>query len=286
MPICALQSDFYRSNRPRVTLTLTQREAELATRSFSTPKPTAAERWYLEPMPELHLHAERGEVAPFVLLPGDPDRARLIAETFFSAPRLYTNYRGLLGYTGSYEGAEVSVQTTGMGCPSLAIVTEELIRLGAKTLVRVGTAGIVAEAVSPGDLIVAHAAVPRDGTTRMYLGGDVCAPAASFAVTRALADAAPDAHVGLIQTEDAFYASRPEDVAGLQERGVLAVEMEASALFLLGQLRGVETGCALVASNRIGDATFIDPAFLRERVLTMARAALEAGLELSRRENA
>ncbi len=237
-------------------------------------------------MPELHIYAERGEVAPFVLLPGDPNRARLIAETFFTAPRLYTDYRGLLGYTGSYGGAEVSVQTTGMGCPSLAIVVEELVRLGAKTLVRVGTAGIVANTVVPGDLIVAQASVPRDGTTRMYLGGDVCAPSASFAVTRALVDAAPGAHVGLIQTEDAFYASRPEDVARLRERGVLAVEMEASALFLLGQLRGVQTGCALVASNRIGDTTFIDPAFLRERVLGMARAALEAGLELSRKGNA
>ena len=237
-------------------------------------------------MPELHLHAERGEVAPFVLLPGDPDRARLIAETFFTSPRLYTDYRGLLGYTGSYRGLEVSVQTTGMGCPSLAIVVEELVRLGAQTLVRVGTAGIVAESVQPGDLIVAQASVPRDGTTRMYLDGDPHAPAASFAVTKALADAAPGAHVGLIQTEDAFYVSGPEDVATLCERGVLAVEMEASALFLLGQLRGVQTGCALVASNRIGDATFIDPAFLRERVLTMARAALEAGLELSGKGNA
>ncbi len=232
-------------------------------------------------MPELHVHAERGEVAPFVLLPGDPNRARLIAETFFTSPWLYTDYRGLLGYTGTYQGLRVSVQTTGMGCPSLAIVVEELTRLGAQTLVRVGTAGIVADAVHPGDLIIAQASIPRDGTTRMYLGGDPYAPVASFAVTRALAEAAPDAHVGLIQTEDAFYASSPGDVATLRERGVLAVEMEASALFLLGQLRGVQTGCALVASNRIGDSAFIDPAFLQERVLLMARATLEAALKLS-----
>lgn len=231
-------------------------------------------------MAELHLRAERGEVAPFVLLPGDPDRARLIAETFFESPKLYTEYRGLLGYTGLYKGLPVSVQTTGMGCPSLAIVTEELIRLGARTLLRVGTAGIVADAVEPGDLIVAQASVPKDGTTRMYLGGDPYAPVASFAVTRALAEAAPEAHVGLIQTEDAFYATGPGDVATLAERGVLAVEMEAAALFLLGKLRRVQTGCALVASNRIGDEAFIDPTFLRGRVLDMARAALEAGLKL------
>lgn len=233
-------------------------------------------------MAELHVHAEPGEVAPFVLLPGDPNRATLIAETFFESPRRYTEYRGLLGYTGRYRGMPVSVQTTGMGCPSLAIVVEEIVRLGAQTLVRVGTAGIVADTVSPGDLVVAHAAVPRDGTTRMYLGGDPYAPVASFAVTKALAEAAPDAHVGLIQTEDAFYATTPEGVATLAERGVLAVEMEAAALFLLGQLRRVRAGCALVASNRIGDTTFIDPAFLRERVLAAARAALEAGLALQK----
>lgn len=231
-------------------------------------------------MAELHIHAERGEVAPFVLLPGDPNRARLIAETFFESPQLYTEYRGLLGYTGLYKGVPVSVQTTGMGCPSLAIVVEEILRLGAETLVRVGTAGIVAAAVNPGDLVIATASVPEDGTTRMYLGGDPYAPAASFAVTRALAEAAPEAHVGLIQTEDAFYATRPEAVAALAERGVLAVEMEASALFLLGKLRRAQTGCVLVASNRIGDTAFIDPAFLRERVLEMARVALEAGLKL------
>ena len=132
----------------------------------------------------------------------------------------------------------------------------------------------------PGDLVVATASVPRDGTTRMYLGGDPYAPAASFAVTRALADAAPGAHVGLIQSEDAFYATGPADVPRLAERGVLAVEMEASALFLLGHLRRVEAGCVLVASNRIGDSSFVDPAFLRERVLNMAEGALEAGLAL------
>lgn len=231
-------------------------------------------------MAELHIHAEPGAVAPFVLLPGDPNRARLIAETFFESPVLYTDYRQLLGYTGSYQGMPVSVQTTGMGCPSLAIVTEELIHLGAQTLVRVGTAGIVAAEVNPGDLVVASAAVPQDGTTRMYLKGDPYAPVPSFTVTQALAAAAPGAHVGLIQTEDAFYATQPADAARLAERGVLVVEMEAAALFLLGKLRRVETGCALVASNRIGDASFVDPAFLRERVLEMARATLEAGLEL------
>ena len=235
-------------------------------------------------MTPLHIRAQTGEVAPFVLLPGDPERATFIAETFFDAPELYNRYRGLLGYTGTYRGMPVSVQTTGMGCPSLAIVVEELVQLGADTLVRVGTAGIIGENVAPGDLIVATASVPQDGTTRMYLRGEPHAPAASFEVTRALVEAAKvesatentPVHVGLIQTEDAFYATTPDDVEKLAARGVLAVEMEASALFLLGGLRGVRTGCALVASNRIGDPAFVDPALLQKRVSLMARGTLEA----------
>lgn len=241
-------------------------------------------------MTQLHVRANPGEVAPFVLLPGDPDRATFIAETFFEDCTLYTSYRKLFGYTGTYRGMPVSVQTTGMGCPSLAIVVEELIRLGARTLVRVGTSGIVGKEIHPGDLIVANASVPMDGTTRMYLRGDAYAPSASFGVVRALVEAAEagglEPHVGLIQTEDAFYATTPESVAGLEARGILAVEMEASALFLLGALRGVRTGCALVASNRIGDSSFIDPETLRASVSRMVETTLEAGLKLSQKERA
>lgn len=234
-------------------------------------------------MTGLHVHTEPGRLAPFVLLPGDPGRARTIAETFFDDPVLTTDNRGLLGYTGSYRGVPVSVQTTGMGCPSLAIVVEELVELGARTLVRVGTAGIVADGIEPGDLVIADSAVPMDGTTRMYLNGDPYGPAPTFEVTRALADAAASvggAHVGLVRTEDAFYATRPEDVSAMAARGILAVEMEASALFLLGRLRGVRTGCILVGSNFIGDPAFVEPDILRGGVARMVRSTLEAAVAL------
>lgn len=239
-------------------------------------------------MSQLHLHADPGQVAPFVLLPGDPGRARLIAETFLDDADVYNENRGLLGYSGRYQGVPVSVQTTGMGCPSLAIVVEELIRLGARTLVRVGTAGIIEDDVRPGDLIVADAAVPMDGTTSMYLGGAPAAPAPTFRVVRALvaaAEAQPEGdgrppHVGTVQTEDAFYATRPQDVPRLAARGVLAVEMEAAALFVLGRLRRVDTGCLLVASNHIGDPQFVAPEILRDGVQRMVRTALEAALSL------
>lgn len=231
---------------------------------------------------QLHVRTPEGQLAPFVLLPGDPNRARRIAETFLEDAVLTTDNRGLLGYTGRYRGIPVSVQTTGMGCPSLAIVVEELVRLGARTLVRVGTAGIIADRVAPGDLIVADSAVPMDGTTRSYLGGDPYAPAPTFEVTRALVDAATggDAHVGLIQTEDAFYATRPEDVPRLASRGILAVEMEAAALFLLARMRGVRSGCMLVASNYIGDPQFVAEDVLGAGVDRMIETTLRAAAGL------
>lgn len=233
-------------------------------------------------MSQLHLHADPGELAPFVLLPGDPGRTRMIADTFLEDVRVYNENRGLLGVTGRYRGIPVSVQTTGMGCPSLAIVVEEAIRLGARTLVRVGTAGIVAKDVAPGDLIVANAAVPDDGTTRMYLRGAPHAPVPDFTVTRALVDAcARPPHVGSLRTEDAFYATSPDDVGELAARGVLAVEMEAAALFVLGALRGARTGCMVTASNHVGDDAFVAPEVLRAGVEAMVGAALDAGVALA-----
>lgn len=236
-------------------------------------------------MSQLHLHARPDDVADVVLLPGDPNRATRIAQGFFDDPVLYTDHRQLLGYTGHYRGLRVSVQATGMGCPSLAIVAEELVRLGARTLVRVGTAGIVADTVAPGDLIVASAAVANDGTTRQYLAGAAYAPTADHDVVRALVDAGralgTPPHVGLIQTEDAFYATSPEHVPALRARGVLAIEMESSALFLIAAMRGVRAGCALVASNRIGDTAFVPPDVLADGVARMTRMTLDAAVALA-----
>lgn len=236
-------------------------------------------------MSQLHIQTEADKIAPFVLLPGDPNRSSYIAETFLENSQCYNTYRQLLGYTGTYKGMPISVQTTGIGCPSLAIVVEELIRLGAKTLIRVGTAGIIAQDIRSADLIIATSAVSKEGTTKMYLKGESYAPSASFYVTRALVDAANNldykTFVGLVQTEDAFYATTPTDVLELEQQGILAVEMEASALFLLGKLRKVETGCILVASNHVGDPKFVEAKVLQEAVAKMAQVVLETCLMLS-----
>jgi purine-nucleoside phosphorylase len=232
-------------------------------------------------MSQLHIHAESKDIAPLVLLPGDPNRAKYIAETFLENAKLYNDNRQLLGYTGTYQGIPVSVQTTGMGCPSLSIVVEEIIKLGAKTLIRIGTTGIFSREVKPGELVIAMAANPLEGTTKMYLNNLPYAPTASFYVTRRLVEAAEmqalPHHVGLINTEDAFYATKPEHVEYYESIGALSVEMESAALFLIGKLRKVETGCILVASNYIGDPQLVEASIMKRGIDNMAKVALEAG---------
>ncbi len=243
--------------------------------------------WYpLYDMSQFHIHANPEQVAPVVLLPGDPNRASFIAETFLDKPQLYNSNRQLLGYTGSYQGYPVSIQATGMGCPSLAIVVEELIRLGAKLLIRVGTTGIIDRNIKPGELVIAMSAVPLEGTTRMYLAGAPYAPTASYTLTKALEVASSgrglQAHVGLVQTEDAFYATTPDDVARLDELGILSIEMESSALFLLGKLRKVQTASILVASNYIGDPQVVAENIMQQGISNMVNVALDAGISVLR----
>ncbi|WP_216327305.1 purine-nucleoside phosphorylase [Deinococcus aestuarii] len=236
-------------------------------------------------MTQIHVRARPGDVAEFVLLPGDPNRARRIAEEYLEGATLYTEHRQLLGFTGTYRGVRVSVQTTGMGCPSAAIVTEELARLGARTLIRVGTLGGATPAVKPADLVVATAAVPNDGTTRQLLGGAPYAPAASFEVVEAAVRAAREHgvphHVGLVMTEDAFYASTPEHARLWASRGVLGFEMEASAIFLVAAQRGLRAGCLTACSNDIGDPQLVPDDVLAGGVDRMIRVALDAIVTLA-----
>ncbi len=235
-------------------------------------------------MSPIHLRAKPEDLAERVLLPGDPGRAAWIAETFLENPVRYTDNRGLLGFTGRYRGVPISVQTTGMGAPSAAIVAEELIALGAKVLLRVGTAGAVDEGLNPGDLVIAQGAVPLEGTTRQYLEGRPYAPLPDPGLFLALwrkAQALGYPHqVGLIATEDAFYATTPLEAQRWRAYGVLAFEMEASVLFLLGKMRGVKAGAILTVSNRIGDQALAPEPLLREGVRRMVEVALEALMEV------
>ncbi len=229
----------------------------------------------------IHIRARPDDVAPLVFLPGDPARAEALAARLRD-PICYNRHRGLLGFTGAAAGVRVSVQTTGMGAPAAAIVAEELVQLGARVLVRVGTCGGIG-GVAPGELVIATASCPLDGTTARYLQGDPYAPVASFAVTRALVDAAHGLglhpRVGLVATDDLFYNSDPHYEKQWAARGVLAVEMEAGALFTVAALRGVQAGCLLVVSNTAGAADWLEDADLQaaiERMLDVALAAAPA----------
>jgi purine-nucleoside phosphorylase len=232
----------------------------------------------------VHVRAKPDDVAPVVLLVGDPGRARVIAEKLDGA-KLYNEFRGLLGYTGSHRGVPVSAQTTGMGGPSAAIVAEEMADLGARILIRLGTCGGTQPHIQANDLVIATAACPLDGTTRAYLNGEPYAPAAAYRVVRALADAADKArapyHVGLIATEDALYAVDDAYTEKWAARGVLAQEMEASAIFTVAALRGLEAGCILTVSNAAGQHARLPDDELARGVERMISMALEAALALS-----
>ncbi len=231
-------------------------------------------------MSPVHVRAEPGDFAESVLLPGDPRRAKYIAENFFEDASLVTEERGMLGYTGTYKGEPVSVQATGMGCPSASIVTEELIQLGAKNLLRVGTCGGYSEDLRLGDLIVATSATPNDGTVSSLTGGVPYAPAAHFDVVHAAYHAGEGAgrrtFVGPIVSSDLFYdpVEAPAKLWG--DLGVLAVEMEASAIFTIAAMHGVRAGCLLTVSDTIGAETIrISDEELRGAVDNMMALALD-----------
>ena len=246
-------------------------------------------------MPQIHLRAEPGDYAPLVLMPGDPGRATMIAGLFdggVEGARLVNQYRSLLGYTGTYKGKPVSVQTSGIGTPSFSIVMEELLMLGATRFIRTGTCGGIGQGLKTGDLVVATAAVPADGATRTYLGGDPFAPAADFELTRALVDAARtrgiDPNVGVVQSVDVFYNPAADYASKMRSRNVIAVEMEAAALFYLamrerGRGNDVRGACILTVSDTLVKddesfgADFMSPEQLEVATRRMIEVALEAG---------
>jgi DeoD family purine-nucleoside phosphorylase len=233
----------------------------------------------------VHVRAEPGDFAESVLMPGDPQRAEYIAKTFFESAELVTEERGMLGFTGTYKGARVSVQATGMGCPSAAIVTEELIELGARNLLRVGTCGAYRPELRLGDLVVATAAAPNDGTVSSITQGLPYAPAAHFDVVHAAHHAAESAgrrtFMGPIVSSDLFYDPEDEPARLWGELGVLAVEMEAAAIFTLAAMRGVRAGCLLTVSDTIGrEIVRISDEELKNAVDNMMVLALDTLLAL------
>jgi purine-nucleoside phosphorylase len=228
----------------------------------------------------IHIRAEEGDYAESCLLPGDPLRAKYIAETYFDDPVQKNAERGLLGYTGEYQGKSVSVQATGMGCPTAAIVMEELVQLGVKRFLRVGTCGGLQHDLELGDLIVALTAVPADGTARHYVNQEPHCPTADWELVHGAVHAAKELEqpmrVGAIASSDTFYDPDEGRHERWSSRGVLAVEMEAAVIFTLGALRKVQAGCLLTVSDIVigGEFTRISDEDLQAAVDRMTRVAL------------
>ena len=232
----------------------------------------------------IHIRAEPGSYAEAVLLPGDPLRAKYIAETYLTDVEQRNSERGLLGYTGMYEGRPVSVQGTGMGCPGAAIVFEELIQLGCKKLIRVGTCGGLQPHHALGDLIIALTAVPSDSTASHLVADEPHCPTAAWSLIHGAVHTAKEqgvpVHVGPIVSSDLFYNPDGGQYERWSRRGVLAVEMEASVLFTLAALRGVEGGCLLTVSDIVVEGEFkrISDDELRAAVDRMTRIALDVAV--------
>ena len=185
------------------------------------------------------------EIAPRALLPGDPGRALLLAQALLAGPKMANHHRGLWGYTGeAADGELLTIQSTGMGGPSAAIVLEELAMLGVQRAIRVGTCGALDGGLSLGDLVVAREAIAADGASRALGAGERVAASAALACALGAAGTA-----GLVVSADLFYDPDHSRLDGWRAAGAIAVEMEAAALFRVGELRGIEVGCVLAVTD-------------------------------------
>ena len=229
----------------------------------------------------IHIGAGPDDIASTVLLPGDPYRAKWAAETFLDNPRLVNEVRGMLGFTGTWRGNEVTIQGSGMGMPSLSIYVNELIRdYDAQTLIRIGSCGAMQEKVGLRDVILAMTATTVSTPSRGMFRELQFAPCADWSLLRAAADAAAthkiDAHIGGISSSDTFYDERPDLNEQMVRHGVLGVEMEAAELYTLAARYGRRALAVLTVSDHLltGDAL---PSDQRERSFgAMVEIALEA----------
>jgi len=228
-----------------------------------------------------HISAKPGDIAETVLLPGDPYRARWAANTFLEGAVLVNEVRGMLGYTGLWRGHRVTIHGSGMGMPSLSIYANELIRdYGAKTLIRVGSAGALPEHVKVRDVILAQTCSTIGTPSRSIFRELNFAPCADYdllskAYTAAIAKGTP-VHVGGIFSSDTFYDERPDLTAELKRHGCLGVEMEAAELYMVAARHGARALAVLTVSDHIttGEALAADQ---RERSFgAMIEIALEA----------
>ncbi|MBA2699896.1 MAG: purine-nucleoside phosphorylase [Nocardioidaceae bacterium] len=230
-----------------------------------------------------HIGADAGDVAPRVLLPGDPLRATWIAETFLEGARCYSSVRGMYGYSGTYRGEPVSVQGTGMGMPSASIYVNELIRdYDCQQLVRVGSCGAVSQRLQIRDVVLAMSAATDSSMNRIRFEGLDYAATADFHLLRAAYDAAASVGVavtvGQLFSSDSFYSDRPELLQRMTEYGVVAVEMEANALYTLAAKHDRQALCVCTVSDHIATGERTSSQERQQTFGDMVTVALDAML--------
>lgn len=233
----------------------------------------------------LHIAAQPGAVADTILLPGDPLRARFIAENYLENPVCYNEIRGILGFTGSYRGKRISVQGTGMGIPSISIYVNELIRdYGVKKLMRVGSCGSIQEGAALRDLILAVTASTDSSMNKNRFGGRDFCPPADYTLLRTAADIAEEkkmsCHVGSVFTTDMFYHDNPDYWKDWAAYGVLAIEMETTALYTLAAKYGVRALTILTVSDNILTGDKVSAADREKTFTDMMEVALETALRV------
>jgi len=233
-----------------------------------------------------------GDIAPYVLCPGDPERARWIS-TFFDEGREVARSREYATFTGTVQGVPITVISHGIGAPGAAMAFEELINLGAHTLIRVGTCGYLQDDIQPGDLVIATGAVRDDGLTKELVPPQYPA-IAHCDVVRALKEAAEEKgsrhHVGLYRTGDAFYSVDGDKAFNLWKKaGVKIFEMEASALFVIASLRGVRAGAIVAVDGPAGSVdaishTIFDRESFKKSIETEIHIAIQAIVKLAKND--
>lgn len=212
---------------------------------------------------QYHIALEPGDIGDYVLLPGDPLRADRVAKYLDNAELIVHN-REHRTFTGYYKGVKVSVTSTGMGCPSAAIATEELINIGAKVLIRIGSSAALDPKIKIGDLMISTAAMKNEGTSKFYVPDNFPA-IPDFEFTQLLIDTArkkceetkDSVFVGISSTDDAFYGETPEFIDKLRSLKIMNIEMEASAIYTIGHLRDVRTACICGCSGNLTNAEVI-----------------------------
>jgi len=232
-------------------------------------------------MPTPHIDAAPDAFADTVLMPGDPLRARMIAERFLDGAVQVTGLRNMLGFTGSYRGRRLSVMGSGIGIPSCSLYATELIEhYGVRCLIRVGTCGAIAEPLQLGDLVLALGAGTDSGVNRQRFAGHDFAATASWPLLSALASTAATLgqpiHIGSVFSSDLFYSPDPGLIDALARMGILAVEMEAAGLYGVAAERGAQAVALLTVSDHLRRGESMSGAERERGLERMLRLALEA----------